>query len=331
MSMTTPPGWYPDPSVPSLERWWDGTAWTEHTRAPQQAGHSAEQLAGQSAGQPVGFGPAQPMPASGPGQSAGRGKMIALAVAGVVLIAAIVTGVVVLGKDDTDGAEAKSGGTPTAPPSETGDEQPSDEPSDDPTPSASASADDPSVLVDQLNGVSLPIPDGWEKPEHTVGSELTMRTKDSYDCPATSGFCYHGTVTSGTADRGSGDTAKEAAEKDISDWAELAYGEGILDREPHGGITSTKKVQAGQVAVAGRTGYLVRWQVKTGKGPGGYVQSLAFPSTIGTESLIIVRFAFDAGADGPPLSGMDEITKGIRDLGDEEAGTGGVGSSISPS
>ncbi|MCT7352528.1 DUF2510 domain-containing protein, partial [Streptomyces sp. 15-116A] len=27
--MTPPPGWYRDPKAPHLERWWDGTAWTE--------------------------------------------------------------------------------------------------------------------------------------------------------------------------------------------------------------------------------------------------------------------------------------------------------------
>ncbi len=27
-----PPNWYPDPRNPALRRWWDGQAWTEHTR-----------------------------------------------------------------------------------------------------------------------------------------------------------------------------------------------------------------------------------------------------------------------------------------------------------
>ncbi|MFD3933449.1 DUF2510 domain-containing protein, partial [Streptomyces sp. NPDC058614] len=35
MSSTPPPGWYRDPSYPHVERWWDGTAWTDHRREPE--------------------------------------------------------------------------------------------------------------------------------------------------------------------------------------------------------------------------------------------------------------------------------------------------------
>jgi uncharacterized Tic20 family protein len=31
------PGWYPDPSAPGTQRWWDGTRWTEHSSAPPAA------------------------------------------------------------------------------------------------------------------------------------------------------------------------------------------------------------------------------------------------------------------------------------------------------
>ncbi|CAN5353154.1 hypothetical protein BH11ACT3_BH11ACT3_16480 [soil metagenome] len=29
--ISAPPGWYPDPSRESSQRWWSGVAWTEHT------------------------------------------------------------------------------------------------------------------------------------------------------------------------------------------------------------------------------------------------------------------------------------------------------------
>ena len=39
MSEQTPPGWYPDPEDASHQRYWDGTAWTDHrTPATAQGG-----------------------------------------------------------------------------------------------------------------------------------------------------------------------------------------------------------------------------------------------------------------------------------------------------
>ncbi|MFW2381468.1 MAG: DUF2510 domain-containing protein [Acidimicrobiales bacterium] len=33
MAVEIAPNWYPDPTLPATERYWDGTKWTDHTRA----------------------------------------------------------------------------------------------------------------------------------------------------------------------------------------------------------------------------------------------------------------------------------------------------------
>ncbi|MGW6273223.1 DUF2510 domain-containing protein [Streptomyces sp. NPDC055060] len=317
MSMSPPPGWYPDPSAPParpVERWWDGSAWTEHRRAPEAA---------QGGWAQPGFGPPQAPTRVTPSAGApggGRGKAVALATAGVVLVASIVTGVVLLNDDDEPRVEGPVATTSEQadPPSPTS-----------PSPTTSAPDPDPSTLVDPLNGITLPVPEGWEKADSTVGGDPTVRTPDIYDCPGEGSLCRHGTVYSRTSTATDERSPKTLAQRDIKDAADSAYDEDKIGMRPFGGIAGHEKVKEGAVAVAGRAGYLVRWRVRTEKGPGGYVQSLAFPSTVGSESVIIVRFAIDAGDEAPPLSDMDEITQGIRPVGGGES-DGGAGSSVGP-
>jgi hypothetical protein len=248
---------------------------------------------------------------------------VALTTAAAVLVAAIVAGVLVLGEDE-DGPQARTppaaatSGAP-APTSET------------PAPSPSASsAGDPTVVEDQLNGVTFPLPTGWVLPKYVTEDDVMMTTDGTYDCPGDGGVCRHGLVISRTVTANTESSPKVLAEQDIEDAADDAYDRDLIGNKPFGGIESHEEVAAGPVAVAGRAGYYVRWRVTTAKGPGGHVQSMVFPSTVGTESPILVRYVFDAGEDGPPLADMDRITKGIRPVGDADTG-GGVGSGIGPS
>ena len=191
------------------------------------------------------------------------------------------------------------------------------------------SAGDPSVVVDELNGITLPLLDGWVRPENVAEDDVVMTTPDTYDCPGDDGICRHGKVISRTVTSNDEKSPEALAKGDISEAADQAYDRDLLDRRPYNGIKSHQLVKQGPVAVAGRTGYFVRWRVRTEAGPGGYVQSLAFPSSVGSEAPVIVRFVFDAGEQAPPLADMDTITKGIRPVGDADTG-GGVGSGVGP-
>ncbi|MFG2468013.1 DUF2510 domain-containing protein [Streptomyces canus] len=133
MSRTLPPGWYPDPNAPHLERWWDGTAWTDHRRAPE--------------------GPGPPRSAGG---ASGRAKAVALTTSGVVLVAAIVSGAFALARDGGDDVVADTAPTAATLP---------------PSPASPA----PSRLDDELDGISLPLPDGWVPAKYVTRDNVVMR------------------------------------------------------------------------------------------------------------------------------------------------------------
>ncbi|MFG2331987.1 DUF2510 domain-containing protein [Streptomyces sp. NPDC048604] len=296
MSMHTPAGWYPDPGTPGTERWFDGSAWTGHTR-PAGGGQAYP-------GHPGPTAVVVPPAAGGPK----RGVVIGGAVAVVAVAVAVIVAVVVNGKDDerTDPPVAgpTSSATTAAP-----------EPTGSPTQSADTGGGDPAVVEDQLNGISLPIPQGWEKPEQTTDDVPTVSTAGDYQCPGDVGeSCKYGIVTTRTPAKTDATTPEAIAKADISRAVEQAYTQDILGNDPYGGVKSHTVLASKATVVAGRDAYLVRWKVVTGAGPGGIVQSLVFPSPSGSQAPVVVRFVFDAGPKGPAVKLMDEIAAGIKAL-----------------
>ncbi|MEU8529695.1 MULTISPECIES: DUF2510 domain-containing protein [Streptomyces] len=289
MSMSTPAGWYPDPGMPGTERWWDGSAWSGHTRAAGGGGYA---------------GPGGPTAVVVPPASRGprRGVLLGGAAAVVAVAVAVIVAVVVSGKDEEPPAPPVAGPSVSATATATGGTEPG--------PSSA-----PTEVADQLNGISLPILPGWEKPESTSDDVPTVTTAGEYQCPGDVGeSCTYGTVSSRTPSSTDATTPEALAKADIAKAVQQAYGEDILGNDPYGGVRSHKLLAAKPTVVAGRAGYLVRWQVTTGAGPGGVVQSLAFTSPTGSQSPVVVRFVFDGGPNGPKLSVMDEIAAGIKPL-----------------
>lgn len=318
--MTPPPGWYPDPEAPSTERWWDGAAWTQHRRTP-----APPQGAVAPPGQPQPLQQPQPVPMPPAQRSGGgRGKVVAVVAAGVVLVAAIVVGGIVA----LSGGDEQDPKSPTTPPTELA--QSSAASTGPAEPSPSDTTDDPSRVTDELNGITLPVLDGWQKAENVADDYTFVTTPGTYDCPEDDwSLCRRGTVSTRTVTSTDETDPEVLAKKDVEDAAGLVYDKTPGGSKPFGGLTGHKVVAARQVAVAGRSGYLVRWKVTTKAGQSGYVQSVVFASSTGTEGLVAVRCTLDVSPDSPPLSDLDKIVKGVRPVGG--TGGGGVGSSVGPS
>ncbi|MFB7529387.1 DUF2510 domain-containing protein [Streptomyces sp. NPDC056178] len=288
MTQTSPPGWHPDPGYtgigPVQERWWDGNRWTDHLRLP---------------------------PATI------RRRRIRIGVtAGVVALAAIGTGVLLL-SDPSGGPEENAATAPSTAPSGAPGGGGRGGGGESRAPERQLPQTEDGYATDLAGGISLPVPDGWKGKSGIAGAGVTT---GEYACPGdTSQQCVRGGVFSmpATALKLDTTTAKATATKDISANATESYGEKI-----YGGITSHQELKSEPVTVAGQQGYLVRWKVVTKNGDDGYVQSLAFPSPRSKEMLIVVRSGFDIDAKAPALSVMDDITKGIKAASGAGSGSG---------
>jgi hypothetical protein len=321
--MTTPPGWYPEPghtgNGPALERWWDGTEWTEYTRsAPPPA---ADVLSAGHQGYPPYPGAVAP---GGTGSGGRGGKTAVGVIAAAVLLAGVVGGAVAL-TGHNSGVTDKAGGlgpspsaAPFGPDGGAGGSGGSGGGFGGPSaaPPALPSAD-PGFALDALDGIQIPVPAGWKGQTQQFGTAGV--TVGTYACPGdTSKTCVRGGVFSMPAESIglTSTTAEAAAKEDISKNAQQSYGDNI-----YGGITSHQEVKSQKVTVAGEQGYLVRWKVVTKKGDDGYVQSVVFPSPGGSNRLVLVRYGFDINSKAPKATVMDEITKGIKTAGSTN-GTG---------
>ncbi|MFJ5724872.1 DUF2510 domain-containing protein [Streptomyces sp. NPDC093149] len=288
MTQTSPPGWHPDPGYtgigPVQERWWDGNQWTDHLRLP---------------------------PATI------RRRRIRIGVtAGVVALAAIGTGVLLL-SDPSGGPEENAATAPSTAPSGAPGGGGRGGGGESRAPERQLPQTEDGYATDLAGGISLPVPDGWKGKSGIAGADVTT---GEYACPGdTSQQCVRGGVSSmpATALKLDTTTAKATATKDISANATESYGEKI-----YGGITSHQELRSEPVTVAGQQGYLVRWKVVTKNGDDGYVQSLAFPSPRSKEMMIVVRSGFDINAKAPALSVMDDITKGIKAASGAGSGPG---------
>ncbi len=140
----TPAGWYPDTTVPGTQRYWDGTAWTQHT-APLAG---ATPIA--SAPTPVQPHPAvstpQPaeplaypavgslnaaVPVNAPEKKSKAGLIVGLIVGGIALLVvlAVIAAFATRGDSDPGGAptnDASASQTPSATPSEDATDAPVD-------------------------------------------------------------------------------------------------------------------------------------------------------------------------------------------------------------
>ncbi|MDG9706003.1 DUF2510 domain-containing protein [Streptomyces sp. DH37] len=301
MSITTPPGWYPDPGHtgpgPAPERWWDGSSWTGHTRFSPGA-HDAYGPYGTGGAHDPYHGRPSLLPRE-EGRPP-RGPLVAAVIAAAVVVTALIAGGLLLlgGSGDLAGRQARPGTSAGA------DETPGGE---SPDGGGAGEGEDggPGTAVDRVNGVSVPVPEGWHEAETEQGIWLSS---GSYPCPGDPSLtCVRAGVSLRAADDLTGTDPRAMAEADIARNAEESY-----DAKGYGGIESHEVVSSGEVTVAGRKGHRVRWRIANELKPDAYVESVVFPAPDGSGRMLVMRLGFDVHAEAPDTGDMDRIVAGVR-------------------
>ncbi|MEW1912213.1 DUF2510 domain-containing protein [Kitasatospora sp. NPDC085895] len=331
MSEQIPAGWYPDPkdtSDPRPERYWDGKGWTATTR-PAPGGETPAPGAEAPGAAADGDGPtviegrvlddgptvrypemptAVPAPPK-PRRRPSRPVVVAAAVAAVAGLA-VGSGITYLAMDD-DGARASAArpfdgrhrlggngsdgfGFPGLP-GQNGDQGGGRGDGQGGGNGLGRGGRNATTAVDVVNGISLPVPSGWQGA--TTPDGHAALSIGSYTCPDGEGTCSLGGASTGTVE---GSDAKQAALTDIAVAAKEAYGD----------VKSHQELKSEAVTVAGRSGYLVRWKVDAPQGNDGYVETVVFPGAK-AGSLVAVHLGFDIADKAPDLAQMDTIVKGI--------------------
>ncbi|SEM34492.1 DUF2510 domain-containing protein [Streptacidiphilus jiangxiensis] len=316
MSETAPPpaGWYPDPKPANSdapgERWWNGSEWTVSTRTDD----TTVFISGEP---PVDRAPRRP-----------RGPLLVGAIAAVVGmgIGSLVTYFAMDGNSTqstatsrpfagggtggTGGSGGQNGGDGLNPFGGGSGGSNGNGGSNGGTGGGSGAGSN--LAVDAADGLSIPLPSGWTGGTTTDGH--ASASFGSYTCAGASGSsgntCSLAGADTVTLTTPVSTGAQAAAEQDIT----------AAVKESYGDVTGHQVLQEKAVTVAGRSGYLVRWQVDAKVGNNGTVETVVFPDKAG-DKLIALRLGFDIADKAPSLSVMDQIVSGVADF--SGATTGG--------
>ncbi|WP_037606556.1 DUF2510 domain-containing protein [Streptacidiphilus rugosus] len=304
MSETSPPpaGWYPDPKPADAarpgERWWNGSEWTVSTRSDATTVFISGEL------------PPKPRPRRrGPLLVGVTAAVLGLGVGSLATFLAMDHGdtksatAVTRPNGNGGGGNGGDGLNPFGGAGGNGSGGGSG--GNGGSGNGSGGGTLSGLVVGLTDGVSFPLPSGW-----TGGTTKTghgVATFGSYTCPgATSGSgdtCSLAGANTTTLTAPVGTGVQAAAEADIS----------AAVKESYGDVTGHQVLLTKSVTVAGRQGYLVRWQVDAKTGNNGTVETVVFPNKAG-DKLLALHLGFDIATKAPALSVMDQIVSGVADF-----------------